>query len=167
MLDSGDDETLEGIDTTPGALIHTADDTDTQAATASNPEHRRLLAFAKRAEQLTGSAQDRKLAAVTEQVNVLLNGGDSPIVFCRFIHTADYVAEHLATTLGSAAKPVHIAAVTGELPPAERERRVAELTERDGALRARRHRLPVRGCQPAGSVHGRRALRPRLEPHSP
>lgn len=133
VLDSGDDETLEGIDTTPGALIDTAEDADTASTAGTNSERRRLLALAKRAEQLTGPEQDRKLAAVTKQVKALLAGGDTPIVFCRFIHTADYVAAHLATVLGTAGKPVHVSAVTGELPPAERERRVAELTDRDGA----------------------------------
>jgi Superfamily II DNA/RNA helicases, SNF2 family len=130
VLDAGDDETLEGIDTTPGALI---DSTDEDNSTAGNSERRRLLAFAKRADQLAGPEQDRKLAAVTQQVKALLAGGDTPIIFCRFIHTAEYVAAHLADVLGTGKKPVHVAAVTGELPPAERERRVAELTDLGGA----------------------------------
>ena len=54
-------------------------------------------------------------------------------MFCRFIDTAHYVAEHLATTLGTKKRPVHVTGVTGELPPAERERRVRELAELDGA----------------------------------
>jgi superfamily II DNA or RNA helicase len=132
VLDSGDEETLEGIDTTPGALIDLADEAAPPGSGASS-ERRRLLSFATRAERLVGPEQDRKLAAVTAQVKALLAGGDTPIVFCRFIHTADYVASHLATALGSAAKPVHVSAVTGELPPAERARRVAELADRGGA----------------------------------
>ena len=63
----------------------------------------------------------------------LLADGYAPIVFCRFIHTAEYVAEHLKASLGTARSPVHVEAVTGQLPPAERERRVQELARRDGA----------------------------------
>ena len=54
-------------------------------------------------------------------------------MFCRFIDTAHYVAEHLAAALGTKKRPVDVTAVTGELPPAERERRIRELAELDGA----------------------------------
>jgi len=133
VLDAGDDEVLEGIDTTPGALTDAPDEPDAEAGSAARSERRRLLAFARRAAELDGPDKDRKLAAVTKQVKALLSDGYAPIVFCRFIHTADYVAQHLAATLGTTKKPVHVSAVTGQLPPAERQRRVAELTDRDGA----------------------------------
>jgi DNA-binding GntR family transcriptional regulator len=54
---------------------------------------------------------------MTDQVKKLLAGGDNPIVFCRFIDTAHYVAEHLADTLGTKKAPVTVISVTGELPP--------------------------------------------------
>ncbi|ABL79357.1 MULTISPECIES: helicase-related protein [unclassified Nocardioides] len=127
VLDSADDESLEGIDTTPGALT----DDETSAGT-DTAERRRLLGFARRAADLAGPDHDRKLAAVTTQVKKLLADGYSPIVFCRFIDTAHYVAAHLNTALGTKRNPVHVVSVTGELPPAERERRVGELTELDG-----------------------------------
>ena len=66
----------------------------------------------------------RKLAHATRLVRQLLDEGYNPIVFCRFIPTADYVAEHLRTSLGS---HVAIESVTGVLPPAEREARVKGL----------------------------------------
>jgi hypothetical protein len=53
-----------------------------------------------------------------------LSDGYNPIVFCRFIKTAEYVADQLKTTLGGAAT---VAAVTGELPPELREQRIADL----------------------------------------
>ena len=49
-------------------------------------------------------------------------------MFCRFIDTAEYVAERLGTRLPTRDRP-RIAAVTGRLPPAEREARIAELGE--------------------------------------
>lgn len=129
VLDSSDDESLEGIDTTPGAL--TSD--ESESAQPDSSERRRLLGFARRAAELTGPDQDRKLASLTKQVKTLLADGYSPIVFCRFIDTAHYVAEHLAGALGTKRAPVNVIGVTGELPPAERERRIAELTAMDGA----------------------------------
>src|SRR6478672_7974420 len=114
------------MDTTPGALVDAENEADV-ATTPDATERRRLLDFAKRASQLHGPDQDRKLGSLTQQVKKLLAGGDNPIVFCRFIDTAHYVAEHLADTLGSKKTPVTVISVTGELPPAERERRVAAL----------------------------------------
>ncbi|MDE0778962.1 MAG: helicase-related protein, partial [Nocardioides sp.] len=108
-------------------------------------ERRRLLEFARRASQLHGPDQDRKLGSLTQQVKKLLEGGDNPIVFCRFIDTAHYVAEHLANTLGTKKVPVTVISVTGELPPTERERRVAELTAAGG-----RHVLVATDCLSEG-----------------
>jgi superfamily II DNA or RNA helicase len=127
VLDVGDDEALEGLDATPGAQVE-----DPDAPGAGQRERRRLLDLARQAEALDGPEQDRKLAAVTDQVRRLLAGGDAPIVFCRFVDTAHYVAEHLAGVLGTRKVPVAVAAVTGQLPAAEREHRVAELAATHG-----------------------------------
>lgn len=118
VLDNPEDESLEAIDTAPGAQ--------------HGPEQKRLLDFADRATALAGPEQDRKLATLTKQITKLLADGFAPIVFCRFIDTAHYVAEHLTEVLGTKRKPVHVAAVTGALPPSERERRIDELTQLDG-----------------------------------
>ncbi|KWX11048.1 hypothetical protein TR74_00030, partial [Carbonactinospora thermoautotrophica] len=79
-----------GVDAPPGA-----DDETLPAA-----DRRRLLEFAKKAEQLEGPQCDRKLAKLIDEVKGLLADGYDPIVFCRYIHTAEYVAEHLAKALG-------------------------------------------------------------------
>ena len=54
----------------------------------------------------------------------LLDEGYQPIVFCRFIHTAEYVAEELRRSLK---KGTEVVAVTGLLAPADREQRVEGL----------------------------------------
>ncbi|MGB0091443.1 MAG: helicase-related protein, partial [Solirubrobacteraceae bacterium] len=54
----------------------------------------------------------------------MIEKGHNPIVFCRFIPTAEYVARHLRDALGSR---VEVMAVTGTLAAAEREERVAQL----------------------------------------
>lgn len=115
VLDQADDEALEAVDTTPGA------DTDAKAADAKS---RRLQAF--RAEALKREGKpDRKITALIKIVQELLGDGFNPIVFCRFIDTADYVAEQLSASLG---RNVAVRAVTGTLPPAERVARIEELT---------------------------------------
>ncbi|WP_231984702.1 helicase-related protein [Mycobacterium sp. 852014-52144_SCH5372336] len=119
VLDQADDEALEAVDTTPGA------DTDTKSA---NTKSRRLQAFRAEALKLEGKP-DRKIAALVKSVKELLGDGFNPIVFCRFIDTADYVAEQLSASLG---KNVTIRAVTGTLPPAERLARIEELTAEPG-----------------------------------
>jgi superfamily II DNA/RNA helicase len=79
--------------------------------------------MARQAEQLQGDL-DLKLLNAAKHIEDLLKGGFRPIVFCRFIPTAHYVARELGNRLP---KAVQVIAVTGELPPAEREARVLEL----------------------------------------
>jgi superfamily II DNA or RNA helicase len=114
VLDLPDDETYESADVTPGAEV---DEPTTS-------EGRRLREFAKRARALEGK-DDLKLKLVTHTVKELLGDGFNPIVFCRFVDTAEYVAEHLEGALHDTAA---VASVTGALHPQERAARVAELT---------------------------------------
>ena len=56
--------------------------------------------------------------------------GCHPIVYCRFIATADYVAEQLAKRLQPQFPDIHTLSVTGETGnDEERESRVEELVE--------------------------------------
>lgn len=119
VLDKADDEALEAVDTTPGA------DNDSKSA---NAKSRRLQAFRAEALKLEGKP-DRKITALIKSVKELLRDGFNPIVFCRFIDTADYVAEQLSASLG---KNVTVRSVTGILPPAERVARIQELTAEPG-----------------------------------
>ncbi|HUZ26547.1 MAG TPA: helicase-related protein [Streptosporangiaceae bacterium] len=120
VLDLPDEETYESADAAAGA--------DDDPAEGETPQRRRLRRFAKQARELEG-AQDRKLAEGTRIVTELLLDGFNPIVFCRFIDTAEYVADHLARVLGAG---YAVAAVTGSLPPEERTARIAELTSQAG-----------------------------------
>lgn len=120
VLDQADDEALESADATPGAATDGGGD--------ESSERKRLNAFAREAEKLEGKS-DAKLTAITKIVKGLLADGYQPIVFCRFIDTAEYVAEHLSAALG---RSTTVAAVTGSLPPAERVDRIDELTRQEG-----------------------------------
>ena len=89
-------------------------------------QRRRLQEMARRAEQLKGK-QDQKLSGLVKILKQLLRDGYSPIVFCRFIPTVEYLQDELR----GAIKRAEISGVTGSLPPAEREQRVAQLAKAD------------------------------------
>jgi len=118
VMDLPDEETVESADATPGA------DSDSDAG--DTPHRRRLKRFAARARNLEGN-DDKKLQLLEQTAKQLLAEGYNPVIFCRFIDTAEYVAEHLASRLNS--KAYAVAAVTGTLPPDERTARIAELTQ--------------------------------------
>ncbi|MGH3281197.1 MAG: helicase-related protein, partial [Trebonia sp.] len=115
VMDLPDEETFESADATPGA--------DADAEGGETPHRRRLKRFAARARALTGT-DDRKLLLLEQAVKELLLDGFNPVIFCRFIDTAEYVAEHLAKKLGG---DYAIDSVTGTLPPDERMSRIEKL----------------------------------------
>ena len=119
VLDQDDADDAGRPDTAPGV----DPDGSNGGSGGERVDRRRLRAMAERADQLAGT-EDAKLAHTATLVRQLVAEGYNPIVFCRFIPTADYVAEHLAKALGSS---VAIESVTGALPPAEREGRVSAL----------------------------------------
>ncbi|MHB9130417.1 MAG: helicase-related protein [Armatimonadota bacterium] len=118
VLDLMDNESAEAVDLTPGS-----DYDDTADAEAKN--RRKLLEMAREADTLRG-ASDKKLLDACDLVKSLVKDGFQPIVFCRFIDTAEYVADALREKLPN---NVQVMAVTGTLPPAEREHRVKQLGE--------------------------------------
>jgi len=109
-----DDENLEGLDVVPGS----------DSGEEDTSERRRLQALAREAEGLQGK-EDAKLARSLELVRKLLADGYAPILFCRFIPTVEYLADFLRKKLER--KGVVVEAITGSLPPEERERRVDAL----------------------------------------
>ena len=119
VLDQSDDDDAVALDFSPGS--------DTEA----NPQatRRRLLEFARRADGIDYAA-DRKVQGAVREIKALLKDGFHPVVFCRFIDTADYVTRHLREALPGAA----VEAVTGRLPPAEREARIRALAGGEGSF---------------------------------
>ncbi|MFE3591529.1 helicase-related protein [Streptomyces niveus] len=146
VMDAAGDETMESADAVPGALLNsptgeddpspgTDDDddlADTDADGREKSARRRLLAMARQAEALTGP-KDAKLEQLTKTVKGLLKDGYQPIVFCRFIPTATYVADHLKAALNPKRGPrTHaVEAITGTLAPDQRITRIAALTAED------------------------------------
>ena len=112
IFDGADDESVEGADLPPSAALY-----------ASAAERRGLKELSQAAQALIGEA-DPKLQHATKLLKKLLDDGFNPIVFCAYIPTADYVAEHLRAKLPN---DVEVISVTGRIPAAEREERVLGL----------------------------------------
>ncbi|MGH2531570.1 MAG: helicase-related protein [Thermomicrobiales bacterium] len=95
-------------------------------------ERRRLAGFLKGARNLEGPVKDAKLAEAGKAVGDALRDGFRPIVFCRFIATANYVAASLGKTLGKEFPGLRAVAVTGEIGHEERRAIIDELVAEPG-----------------------------------
>ncbi|WP_079415604.1 helicase-related protein [Thiomonas intermedia] len=97
---------------------------------AQTEDSQRLQALMASAAALAGQQNDPKLAKLQEHLALLLKEGFQPVVFCRYIATAHY----LATALGEKFKAAAVKAVTGELTPAEREDAVEQLADSEARI---------------------------------
>lgn len=116
---SGDEAGADAVTNAPLA----ASDRD-----LSDGERRRLSELARLAEKLVGPESDRKLAALIRTVDELVEGDAQPIVFCRYIATATYVADQLQEALGGRFPDLRISAVTGAVGEEVRRKKVEELS---------------------------------------
>ncbi|MFU8874346.1 DEAD/DEAH box helicase [Micromonospora sp. SL4-19] len=135
--DFSDADALEGLDVAPGA----------ETGGVEVDAGARLAELADRAAELEGPAEDKKLAALVKHLKDLLKEGYHPIVFCRYIPTAEYVAEHLEGALG---KKTVVRAVTGTLSPQQRLQRIEELAEAAGDAPDARRVLIATDCLSEG-----------------
>ncbi len=91
----------------------------------------RLCALIRQAENLSADVgADPKYQVLLRALKELTSQGLSPVVFCRYIATA----EQLAAALADAFKDHTVEVVTGALPSDEREDRVAVLGEQEKRL---------------------------------
>ncbi|HPM81007.1 MAG TPA: helicase-related protein [Candidatus Anammoximicrobium sp.] len=79
------------------------------------------------AKKLLASSDDVKLSRCSELVSGLLDEGSHPIIWCRYIATAEYLAERLGTMLRRAHDNVRVVAITGHMGDDERRAKVDEL----------------------------------------
>lgn len=115
----GGERVLDGLD----------DDlsTDDIEPAAQTEDTARLRALIAAADDLAGASNDPKLAKLLDHLQGLVKEGFLPVVFCRYIATAHYLADYLRSKF----KDATVKAVTGELTPGEREAAVAELGNTD------------------------------------
>ena len=123
VFDDDSDDSSETPDVVAGADIADLADDESEA----NRERKRLLDMARAADKLEGDG-DPKLAQIVPIVKELVSTDNRPILFCRFIATAEYLAEQLRQRLP---KGVTVIAVTGQIPPAEPEQRIQELRDHE------------------------------------
>ncbi|MGC9537773.1 helicase-related protein [Streptomyces sp. UG1] len=138
--DAADSDAMEGMDVAPGA-----------ETTAGSP----LAELAELASQLEGPEKDLKLKSLIKHLKALLADGYNPIVFCRYIPTAKYLAEHLANDpetkkRGPLGAKTVVKAVTGELSPQQRIERIEELATEAGEDAAARRVLIATDCLSEG-----------------
>lgn len=108
----------EQSDTEQVEIIDRAELTDSEW----NVLHR----LAQKAAELTSIEKDQKVKRCAEQIKLWINKGQSPIVFCRFIATAQYVAKILKEHLP---KDVDVRAITSELSDEERREKIDEMAK--------------------------------------
>ncbi|MGV0762893.1 DEAD/DEAH box helicase [Tistrella mobilis] len=105
-------------------------DIEPSMAFSDDPALRTLI------DQASGllEAKDPKLDALIGALKPLIKSSANPVVFCRYLATAD----HVKTGLRKAFPKLIIESVTGELTPDERRDRVAEMALADGEEGAQR-----------------------------
>jgi superfamily II DNA or RNA helicase len=133
ILDMITDESADGSDVTPGSDPGGEEE-------EGQRNRRRLLDMARAADDLLGE-KDEKLKKAVDLIKEFLKEGFSPIVFCRFIPTAEYIAAELRKRLS---KDVEVRAVTGLLPPELRVETIQQLCE------SKKHVLVATDCLSEG-----------------
>lgn len=112
VLDGSSEQGLSNDDIEPGAVVE------------EDADHLRSLI--DKAASLAGD-NDPKLQQLIVEVKALVKQGFKPVVFCRYIATAHYVAAALQPLF----KDHEVVSVTGELSPGEREEQILALRDID------------------------------------
>jgi hypothetical protein len=120
VFESADDRTDDDQPTPP---------VEAAEATLGDADRRRLRDLGRLAKALLDSPDDTKLRRCAELVSGLLRDGLHPIVWCRYIATADYLAEGLQKALRHAHPNVRVVSITGRMGDDERCAKVEELAD--------------------------------------
>ena len=112
ILDGSEEAGLSADDVEPGA--------------AQEEDRERLQAMIEQARALKRGA-DPKLKALVKVLREMLEEDFRPVIFCRYIATAEYLGEELRRKF----KDHEVAVVTGDYTPTEREQRIEALKESD------------------------------------
>lgn len=106
-----------------------------KAEPVKDAESRRLLAFAKRMEALYGINHDQKAKEALIQIRTFLEKGCNPIIFCRYIQTANYLGDIFKDNLkGKNFKDLHIEVITSELNDELRREKISEMNKSERRL---------------------------------
>jgi len=122
--------TLENDDLLADERLHDGEVDDLTSSDLEPPAHldnAQLQHLINEAERLSGKKGDPKLAALIQHTEHLIKDGFHPVIFCRYVATAHYVAEHMRKHFPK----VLVESITGELTPEERRERVEAMEEGD------------------------------------
>ncbi len=120
IFESSDDRTDDNQPTPP---IESAE------STLADRERRRLRELARLAQSLTNTADDIKVVRCAELVKGLIKQKFNPILWCRYVATAEYVGEFLRRMVNSQGRmeEVQIVVITGRMPDEERRAKIEEI----------------------------------------
>jgi len=90
-------------------------------------QRQKLRGFSQQLSDLANLKDDQKLAAALKLLEDWLNKGFNPVIFCRYIATANYVGEQLAPALKKKFPKIDLQVVTSELPDDLRKQKIAEM----------------------------------------
>jgi len=90
-------------------------------------QRQQLRKFSEQLQQLSSIKDDHKLASAELILDEWLSNGFNPVIFCRYIATANYVGEKLAPALRKRFPKVDVQVITSELPDDLRKQRIEEM----------------------------------------
>ena len=103
-----------------------------KAAQTSDGESKRLIGYAKKMRELFGIEKDQKAKEAVAQVKTYIDRGYNPIVFCRYIQTANYLGDIFKEALkGKNYKNLQIEVVTSELNDELRREKIDSMRGED------------------------------------
>ncbi len=106
-------------DNAPTQVVEHGDWTDHQ--------RRQLRQFAERLGSLGNIKDDQKLYAAAIVLEDWIENGFKPVVFCRYIETANYIGKHLEPALRKRFPKIDVCVITSEDPDDIRKQRIADM----------------------------------------
>ena len=95
----------------------------------SSYQRQQLRGFADQLAQLSNPRDDQKLASAEIILDDWLGRKFNPVVFCRYIATANYLGEKLAPLLRAKFPKLDVQVITSELPDEIRKQRINEMAK--------------------------------------
>jgi len=95
----------------------------------SSHQRQQLRVFAQELEQLSNIHADSKLASAELIIEDWLQQGFSPVVFCRYIATANYIGEKLTPVLKKKFPKLDLQVISSEIPDELRKQRIEDMSK--------------------------------------
>lgn len=106
-----------------------------RASEVNESESKRLLGYAKKMEGLKGIEHDQKAKEAFLQIKTYIERGYNPIIFCRYIHTANYLGDIFKEAFkGKKFKDLHLEVITSELNDELRREKIEVMNKSERRL---------------------------------